>query len=291
MNSVVVECSGTRTAVNDAGAKLPAAGFDDVAFTETAASPATLAAGAGAAGKRREEKGAISRSFGSIFGSDDAADRDGRGRACEEAIRRGHCAVSIGTASDERLERAEVLLDDRGAFDVDERSQQWRGEGRDAGTATTAASARVAARTGSSEGAAAGAAVAGGDTRGLDFVEEQLKVGKRAVARGGVRVFSRIVETPVEEEAVRLREEPVDVQRRKVDRPATQADFETFEEGREMSEQAVVGKDARVAGAVEIGQSIGELDETVRGTVRRTEVDVEQLEPGAARPEADNLKP
>ena len=39
----------------------------------------------------------------------------------------------------------------------------------------------------------------------VEVVEERLAVGKREVATGGVRVTSRVVETPVEE-TVRLRE-------------------------------------------------------------------------------------
>ena len=53
----------------------------------------------------------------------------------------------------------------------------------------------------------------------IPIVEEQLSVGKREVERGGVRVRSYVVETPVEE-TVRLRDETVNVERRRVDRPA-----------------------------------------------------------------------
>ena len=106
-------------------------------------------------------------------------------------------------------------------------------------------------------------------------------MGKRSVARGGVRVFSRMVETPVQE-TVSLREEHVDVQRRAVDRPATEADFAAFKEGsvevREMAEEAVVSKQARVVGEVDIGKTVTERDETVRGTVRETRVEVEQID-------------
>ena len=49
-----------------------------------------------------------------------------------------------------------------------------------------------------------------------------------------------------------------------------------------MSEEAVVSKDARVVGEVEIGNTVSERDQTVHDTVRKTEVDVEQLDPGAA---------
>jgi hypothetical protein len=116
-------------------------------------------------------------------------------------------------------------------------------------------------------------------------VEENLAVGKRSVGKGGVRVFSRVVEVPVEE-TVRLREEHAEVQRRVVDRPATEADFAAFKEGsievRSTAEEAVVSKSARVVGEVEIGTQVTEREEVVRDTLRKTEVDVEQLDGGLA---------
>ena len=97
---------------------------------------------------------------------------------------------------------------------------------------------------------------------------------------GGARIRSRIIEKPVEEH-VRLREEHVNIQRRDVDRPATDADFAAFQEGEisvtESAERAVVAKEARVVGEVTVGKEVTERDETVRGTVRSTDVQVEQL--------------
>src|SRR5690349_4002335 len=64
----------------------------------------------------------------------------------------------------------------------------------------------------------------------LPVVEEQLKVGKRQVEGGGVRVFTHTSERPVEEQ-VTLREERASVERRPVDRPASDADLAAFKEG------------------------------------------------------------
>ena len=58
----------------------------------------------------------------------------------------------------------------------------------------------------------------------IPVVEEDISIGKREVERGHVRIYSRVTERPVEE-SVRLREEKVTVERRPVDRPATDADF------------------------------------------------------------------
>jgi uncharacterized protein (TIGR02271 family) len=113
----------------------------------------------------------------------------------------------------------------------------------------------------------------------IPVVEEQIAVGKREVERGGVRVESRVTETPVEEQ-VNLREEHVHVERRPVNRPVGDAD-RAFKEGTlevtERAEEAVVAKEARVVEEVVVGKEVAERTETVRDTVRRTDVNVEEV--------------
>jgi len=115
----------------------------------------------------------------------------------------------------------------------------------------------------------------------IPVVEEQLKVGKRLVERGGVRVFSRLVETPVNE-SVSLREEHVSVERRPVDQPLSAADAAAFKEQtielRETAEEAVVQKSARVVEEVVVGKEVTQRQQQINDTVRHTEVDVEQLQ-------------
>jgi len=114
----------------------------------------------------------------------------------------------------------------------------------------------------------------------IPVVQEKLNVGKEEVERGRARVRSRIIEKPVEEH-VRLREEHVVVNRRPVDREVTDADMKNFRAGEmeitERAEVPVVGKQARVVEEVEIGKNVTERDETVRDTVRKTDVDVEEI--------------
>ncbi len=123
----------------------------------------------------------------------------------------------------------------------------------------------------------------------IPVVEEEIAIGKRQVERGGARVNVDVEEKPVEEQ-VTLREENVRVERRPVDREVTDADATAFKEGtfevRERAEEAVVDKRARVVEEVVIGKDVQERTETVRDTVRRTNVDVEELGGGAttARP-------
>ena len=122
------------------------------------------------------------------------------------------------------------------------------------------------------------------DTAAIPVVQEQLKVGKREVQRGGVRVYSRIVETPVNE-TVGLREEHVNVERRPVDQPLSGTDMAAFKEQsiemRETAEEAVVQKSARVVEEVTINKEVTQREQQINDTVRHTEVEVEQLGAGS----------
>ena len=117
----------------------------------------------------------------------------------------------------------------------------------------------------------------------IPIVEEQLLVGKREVERGGVRVYSHVVEKSATAD-VTLRDEKVLVERRPVNRIATAADFDMGQgsmiELRATGEEAVVGKTARVVEEVVLGKSSSLHTEVIHDTVRKTEVDVENV--GAA---------
>ncbi len=114
----------------------------------------------------------------------------------------------------------------------------------------------------------------------IPVIEEELRVGKREVETGGVRVESRITEKPVEEQ-VTLREEHVKVERHPVNREVSSADLANFKEGEiditTRAEEAVVAKQARVVEEVEIGKQVTERQETIRDTVKRTDVEVDKI--------------
>ncbi|WP_229452068.1 DUF2382 domain-containing protein [Massilia niastensis] len=124
------------------------------------------------------------------------------------------------------------------------------------------------------------------DSASIPVVEEHLQVGKREVQRGGVRIYSRVVETPVDE-TIGLREEHVNVERHRVDRPVNPADLAAFKEQtiemRETAEEAVVQKSARIVEEVTIGKQVNERQQKIHDTVRHTEVDVQQLGAGMGR--------
>ncbi|HEY0169446.1 MAG TPA: YsnF/AvaK domain-containing protein [Pyrinomonadaceae bacterium] len=196
----------------------------------------------------------VSGFFSSLFGDD-------REYASHysEAVTSGGAVVTVDCETDEMADRAESILNRFGG-EVDEHGESNR-QAAYTGTGT--------AETGRAES---------GEAR-IPVIEEELRVGKREVEGGGVRVRTRVVERPVEE-VVRLREERVNVERRPVNRALTDADLSAFREGefelRERSEEAVVDKSARVVEEVAINKEVGERTETVRDTVRSTDVDVEQ---------------
>lgn len=275
MNSVIVGMFDSEAAASQSRSKLMSAGFTGGAVTLTGGT-AMLSSSTPTGTTSVEEphhEGAISRFFSNIFGGADTDDRTEAGYTdtYKEAFKRGSYGVSVTSSSESEMEKAEQILNDCGAVDIDEKADSWRKEGW-AGAAMGATGENSPASN-----------LEAGTQRKLQEVEEELKVGKRAVAKGGVRIFTRMTEVPVSE-TVRLREEHADVKRTAVDRPATEADFAAFKEGsievREMTEEAVVSKTARVTGEVEVGKSSTEREETVRDTVRKTKVDVEQIAGG-----------
>jgi uncharacterized protein (TIGR02271 family) len=118
------------------------------------------------------------------------------------------------------------------------------------------------------------------EERSIPVVEEELAIGKREVETGGVRVSKEVTAQPVEED-VRLHEERVTVERRPVDREVAPGDLNAFEnstiEMREMAEEAVVEKRARVVEEVVIGKEAHERTEHISDTVRKTDVRVEPI--------------
>ncbi len=120
----------------------------------------------------------------------------------------------------------------------------------------------------------------GGDEITLPIIEEQLVVGKRTVESGGVNVRTTMTEKPVERD-VTLREEQVHVERRPVDRAVDANTGDAFREGTfEVTTQAevpVISKEARVVEEVVVGKETTEHQETVRDSVKKTDVEVDKI--------------
>ena len=123
------------------------------------------------------------------------------------------------------------------------------------------------------------------DSETVPLVEERAVVRKRKRLTGGVRVTTSVSERPVEK-TVTLREEEVEVERRAADRKLKPEEAEAAFQDKtdEMlgtSEEAVVRKQARVVGEVSLGKRVAEHEETVKDTVRRSQVEVEKIKPSS----------
>lgn len=184
-----------------------------------------------------------------------------------EGVRRGGTLVLVDAPQD-KADRAASIMDRHGVVNIDKRVERWRRSGWNGFNPN-----------------------ADGELT-LQVIEEELAVGKHEIERGGVRVYTRVTEKPVEK-TIPLREERIRVERRPVDRPATEADLNAFKEGTievtEVVEEPVVTKRARVVEEVVIKKDVKEHTETVRDTVRRADVQVEPLasrkeEPSGSRP-------
>lgn len=220
--------------------------------------------------------------WASLFGgdSDDATVYD-------RSIESGSTVVTV-KVPEQHVARVSQMLEAHDPIDFEERAASYgMAQGSAATTATTATTvapamaakaATMPAQAGMNTGMSAGT-----DEGTIKIVEERLAVGKRAVNRGGMRVRSYVVETPVEEQ-VSLHSESIHVERRPVTdgRVVTDADFaDRSIEMTQTSEEAVVGKTARVVEEIALRKEATDRVETVRDTVRRDEVEVEQI-PAAA---------
>jgi stress response protein YsnF len=196
-----------------------------------------------------------------------------------EGVRRGGTLVAA-RVQDNRVEEAVDILDDFNPVDIDRRADYWRSEegweGYDAESEPFTTAELDSYRTNVTEyDRDFDADMDMADEASLEIVEEELAVGKRRHERP-VRVSTYIVETPVEED-VTLRQERVEIERRPVDRPATDADFEERHiELTEFEEEAVAEKRARVTEEIHLKKEADTRTETVRDTVRRTEVDIDE---------------
>lgn len=208
-----------------------------------------------------------------------------------EAARRGGVAVVCDTSDDDTptADKAIQIMKRHNPIDLDTQSAQWRKEGWQGYPAGVTRSTATSSGT-------AGAAISGqkqpapttrpaatgrtaGESESIPVVREELHVSKRSVIQGGVRIHSRVTERPVEKQ-VDLREEHVQVERRPADRPVRPGE-RAFEErtieATETSERAVVNKEAKVVEEINVRKDVSQRTETVRDTVRNTDVDVEKL--------------
>ena len=200
--------------------------------------------------------------------------------AYTHAVGRGH-AMLVVTPMTGGVSREVIIqtLENSNPVDFDAKLEEWRQAGYDTSTPhTDYATASTTTATTAKTAAPPVAGTMGKDTDTIKVMEERLRVGKREVAQGAVRIRSYVVERPVEEQ-VTLHEEHVSVDRRPVDRAVEPGDLAAFQErtieARATSEEAVMSKDARVIEEIGLHKTSSDRTETIRDTVRKTEVEIE----------------
>lgn len=125
-------------------------------------------------------------------------------------------------------------------------------------------------------------------SKSIPIVEEKLVVGKRSAETGKVRIRTHTESEPVSK-TVELRDESIDVDRRAVNERVGDKDANAMFKDKdieltERGEKAVVGKEARVKEELVVNKETGSHQETVKGDVRHTEVDVDRdRKPGDRR--------
>ncbi len=258
MSKIVVNLFQSATEAERVKQELVRAGYSANNMRVVTNNETSAAAASGAGTSTTTEGGfgaTISNFFKSLTGGDEADEGH-----FTEGLQKGGALLSATVADGQERQVAD-LLENYGGQEVDGQP----------------------VRATSPVGKTASPAVSEGGS--VPIVQEEMTVGKRQVQRGGVRVYSHLVETPVEQN-IQLHEEHVRVDRQAANRPAGEADFAAFKEGTieltETAEEAVVSKNARVVEEITVGKQSSESTQTIRDSVRHTEVEVEQLASKAA---------
>ena len=185
--------------------------------------------------------------------------------AYTRAVESGNMMLAV-TVESQQAPRVMDVLESQSPLSLEDTGPAERTAGTTVAPAQTAAARRPAAST-----------TDAGEQR-IPLAEEELEVGKRRVEQGTTRIHRYVVERPVEQQ-VNLQDERVEIERR---RPVDSAgsDAHAFEERtvevREFHEEPVVSKRATVPEEVVVRTDTSEHPETVRGSVRKEEVEVEK---------------
>jgi uncharacterized protein (TIGR02271 family) len=190
-----------------------------------------------------------------------------------EGLRRGGYLLCARVETGESADRIVSILEESTSVDLDERQQSWRNDGW----------APHGQRTGEAISATTAQAQQTVEEERIPVIEEQLRVGKREVARGGARVRSYVREVPVHEQ-VQLREEHVSIERRPVEERISEADLESggilrerVVEVSELKEEPVVSKEAVIREELVVKKTVEQHSEQIDESVRRTEVEIQDL--------------
>ena len=294
MKQTVVGVFDRYAQAQHAAQQLRESGFgDSVYVTEEHAGGGASSSASGSAPRDEGVMEKVRSFFSDLFGADDEREVS----PYADAVGRGGAVVRVEVDEDGMADQARATLEAAGAIDIDDDVSSSQsastlgarsipgpdasfvdgGTGLEAGTPLPMSESTSVRSTSLADRA---------DTASDDVIpvsREQLHAEKRAAATGGVRVYSRTVETPAQE-STKLRSEKAHVEHVAVDRAVPASDKDTLNdrtiEIRETSGQPVVAREARTTEEVRVGKTVEQRTEQVGGTVRSTEVEVKQLPTG-----------
>jgi uncharacterized protein (TIGR02271 family) len=266
-DEAIVAVYDTAAHAELAVADLKAAGVPSRAISLHAADNAT--SGAASTGLTGTAPAREEGFWASLFGGEPDHDT----AVYDRSMAAGSTVVTVN-APDTHIERVMQILESHQPIDIDERAAGYGLTKTTAATTQPLAAPMPAAAVNTAK-------TASDDT--IQLSEESLQIGKRVVNRGGTRIRRFVVETPVEKN-VTLHDEKVTLERRPVTdgRPVSGTGFtEKTIEMSETAEEAFVSKTAHVYEEVGLHKEAADRVETVRDTVRKEEVEIEQI-PGSA---------
>ena len=263
---------------------LKAANVPDGAISQHAKTAST--SGAATTGEATHHQGFWSRVFGGGESERDES-TDHYAPVYERSIESGSTIVTARVPEND-FDRISAILEKHHPIDLDERAAQY---GSSETTTTRTTTAPLMGDGAAAPAATNGRGMAGAETDGrgieatatdggsMSLSEETLSVGKRAISGGTTRIRRYVVETPVEEQ-VSLRTEKVTMERHPVS-GGGQVGVGDFTDKAiamtETREEAVVSKTARVKEEISLRKEATEHVQTVKDTVRREDVEVEQV--------------
>lgn len=203
MQQTLVVVFDNRSDAQKAMEELVACGYPREQLRLSEGDPVGDASGAAAASGAddRTFTSGIRHFFSDLFGGQHSESA----RMYSEAVARGNYVLTLTAGSLPEVERAADIVARFGPIDIDEHAGLWGGApGADAAIEKSQPGSQQLARPDAVQGSAQRT-----DSKAIPVIQEELKVGKRQLARGGVRIYQRVVEEVVVGKEVQQRQEQV----------------------------------------------------------------------------------
>jgi hypothetical protein len=222
------------------------------------------------------KEGGVSGFFKGLFSSVEDSDKYVRVARYSESV------VTVRTRSAAEAEQAARILDSCGAVNVDERAASYAESAPEQEAFLTRTSSQPPVEPMVTESIHLVAEPAGKISR-IPVLEAHLRQNQPEVLTGGTRIRSRILERPIEtlagDRGANMRENWL--QDSRTASTGQTANFTAQDiELTETKEVNVISKEARVVEELRVGKAVEVSTETLKGTVRKTEIDVENVNAG-----------